>query len=76
MKVVEKAGLSVVADSVFKIKEATPNFNINMPGGDIHCAFYGDFYAREVDGVRLVDWLKDFIDEDESVEDIVCEDCL
>jgi hypothetical protein len=66
-----------MADSVFKIKEATPNFNMYMAGGDVHCTIpIGDFYTREVNGVRLVDWLSDYMEDDEAPEDVVCEDCL
>jgi hypothetical protein len=66
-----------MADSVFKIKEATPNFNMYMAGGDVHCTIpIGDFYTREVNGVRLVDWLSDYMEDDAAPEDIICEDCL
>ena len=66
-----------MSESMFKIKQATPNFNSYLAPGDVHCTIpIGDFYTREVNGVRVVDWLKNYLDEDSEVEDVMCDDCL
>ena len=44
------------------------------PGTDHTIMGAGYFYDTEVEGVRFVDWLTDFI-AGEPIDDVVCTDC-
>jgi hypothetical protein len=73
--------------SISSIEESTPNFRAYIPAGPVHCVTpYPFFKTRMVNGVGLVDWLRDFIHGDEipasqkcqgddCFEDPVCDAC-
>ncbi len=66
---------SDLATHLTTIHEAAPNFRSYTPSGDLHCIMpRSQFYATEVEGVRLVEWVKALADG-EAVSSVKCETC-
>lgn len=61
--------------SLDEISTSTPQFRSYISTGSEHCALPHDrFYTVEVNGRRLVDWVRDMA-ETGSVETVACTDC-
>jgi hypothetical protein len=61
--------------SIQDIQDNAPNFHSYTAPGEIHCITGADiFYTREVEGVKLVDWV-DAMVNDEAWDDVMCTDC-
>ncbi len=61
--------------SVKEIEQRAANFGSFGAAGEQHCILpYDNFYSVNVDGYRLVDWLKDMVAR-EPVERVACTDC-
>jgi len=59
--------------------DASDNFRVFSPAGPVHCiSIYDGFYTQEVNGVRLVDWVTQFIEGDTLPDNQYCEgqDCF
>jgi hypothetical protein len=58
--------------SVAEIESTTPNFASYIAPDFKHCIIpYDDFYSVESNGVRLVDWLRQLVD-DQAVDSVDC----
>lgn len=65
-------------DSLNRIEDVTPNFRAYVPPGSVHCVTPYTYYRdRVVNGVKLSDWMRDFIFADEIPDSVKCdgEDC-
>ncbi|MFW6066925.1 MAG: pectin acetylesterase-family hydrolase [Myxococcota bacterium] len=61
-------------ESLETIDEAVPNFRYYVPPGSMHCAIPYPFFAeREVDGVRLEDWVVQLATGDTPPANVACE---
>jgi hypothetical protein len=61
--------------SIQEIQDGAANFHAYIAPGAIHCVTpYDIFYSREVEGVKLVDWV-DAMVNDEPWDDVMCTDC-
>lgn len=61
-------------DSLQTIDAAVPNFRYYVPPGSMHCAIPYPFFAdREVDGVRLEDWVVQLATGAELPPNVACE---
>jgi len=61
--------------SMQEIQDSAPSFHSYIAPGAIHCITeYDIFYAREVEGVKLVDWVEAMVN-DEAWDDVMCTDC-
>jgi hypothetical protein len=59
--------------SIQEIQNSAPNFHSYIAPGKIHCTS-DTFYTREVEGVKLVDWVEAMVN-DEAWDDVMCTDC-
>lgn len=51
------------------------NFHRYVAAGEEHCMLHNEsFYNTEADGVRLVEWISDFV-SDAPIEDVFCTEC-
>jgi len=61
--------------SIHEIQDSAPNFHAYIAPGEIHCITGDDnFYAREVNGVKLSDWVEAMVN-DQTWDDVECTDC-
>jgi hypothetical protein len=61
--------------SMQEIEDGASNFHAYIAPGAIHCVTpYDIFYTREVEGVKLVDWVEAMVN-DEAWDDVMCTDC-
>ena len=60
--------------SIQEIQDGALNFHSYIAPGKIHCLVEDIFYTREVEGVRLVDWVEAMVN-DEAWDDVMCTDC-
>lgn len=60
--------------SIQKIVDASTNFRSYIAAGDKHCIIpYPEVYKYEVNGVKLIDWISDMIN-DKDVKTLSCKD--
>jgi len=66
-----------MTSSINRILENTDNFKTFIASGEEHCAIINErFYTAEANGMRLVDWLRDMVrDDDDDVDNIYCDEC-
>jgi hypothetical protein len=59
--------------SVEEIAGATSNFRYFMAPGELHCIIpRPELYTAESNGVRLVDWIRDLV-EDRPIDNVACQ---
>lgn len=64
-----------MATMVEEAESLAPNFHAYIAPGERHCILpFDEFYETEVGGVRLPDWVRSLIEDDEPGS-IYCEDC-
>jgi len=60
--------------SLDRIAAEVPNFRYYVPPGSVHCVTpYTYFHSREVGGVGLADWTRDFVEADALPDNVSCE---
>ncbi len=65
----------LLEEHLLAIHSAVPNYRSFTAGGDLHCVLpRGEFYTYAIDGVRLVDWVRDLANG-EPVPSLHCTDC-
>ena len=65
-----------MVQSVDSIIKAAPTFRAFMPDGKKHCIIpYAELYTYEVNGVKLIDWLTDWVN-DKAVSNQRCKTCV
>ena len=61
--------------SIHQIQDSAPNFHAYIAPGEIHCITpFDSFYDREVNGIKLTDWLKAMVN-DQTWGPVTCTDC-
>jgi hypothetical protein len=61
-------------ESIATLEAELPNFRAYVPGGPVHCVTPYPFFAeREVDGVRISDWVSELAQGEETPDSVACE---